>query len=314
MKQGTAICYGLAVCDVLIPGISRDAFHSETTRIPSFSYNTGGDAINEAITLVKLGHQARLMSLVGRDLFGDFILQQGTQAGVDMGGVGRHPNLPTTVSLVCIHPDGERSFIINHGADNALSEDCIDWTALKDADVVSVGSAFSCAGLTRALPKLLRVAKENGITTCVDVIRGPDGATKDAMEAFLPYTDYIFPNYDEGCWFSGETELDRIARCFIGMGARHVVIKAGREGCYLFDSAGRQDHIPGYAVEDAIDTTGAGDNFAAGFIAALMEGKAPVACADFANATAACSVRYIGASGLTGRKEVEALMAQQRGR
>ncbi|MFA7196903.1 MAG: PfkB family carbohydrate kinase, partial [Anaerovoracaceae bacterium] len=70
------------------------------------------------------------------------------------------------------------------------------------------------------------------------------------------------------------------------------------------------DHIPGYAVEDAIDTTGAGDNFAAGFIAALMEGKAPEDCARFANAVAACSVRYVGASGLTGRAEVEALLAR----
>ncbi|HCU08380.1 MAG TPA: hypothetical protein DF480_05375, partial [Clostridiales bacterium] len=230
MKQGTAICYGLAVCDVLIPGIPRDAFEAETTRIPRFTYSTGGDAINEAITLVKLGHQARLMSLVGKDLFGDFILQQGEQIGVDMKGVVRDPHLPTTVSLVCIHPDGERSFIINHGADNSISEDCIDWTALKDADVVSVGSAFSCSGLTKALPKLLRMAKEKGIITCVDVIRGPDDAAKADLEAFLPYTDYIFPNYDEGCWFSGETELDRIASCFLQMGARHAVIKTGKDG------------------------------------------------------------------------------------
>ncbi len=311
MKRGKAICYGLAVCDVLIPGIPRDALCSETTRVPSFSYHTGGDAINEAIALVKLGHQASLMSFVGRDLFGDFILEEGVRAGVDMSAVLRHPSLPTTVSLVCIHPGGERSFIINHGADNALSEACIDWTALDDAEVVSVGSAFSCSGLTRSLPNLLQTAKSRGIITCVDVIRGPDPAARTEMQAFLPYTDYIFPNYEEGCWLTGESELDRIAGCLTEMGARHVVIKTGKSGCHLFGPRGEYHAISGFSVDDAKDTTGAGDNFAAGFIAGLLEGKAPRECARFANATAACSVRYIGACGLTGRQEVEARLMPQ---
>ncbi|HPF18401.1 MAG: sugar kinase [Eubacteriales bacterium] len=309
-KRGTAVCYGLAVCDVLIPGIPRDAFNKETTRIPRFSYNTGGDAINEAITLVKLGHRARLMSLVGRDLFGDFVLRQGEKAGVDMTGVARDPELPTTVSLVCIHPDGERSFIINRGADNALSGDCIDWSALEDADAISVGSAFSCPGLTRALPGLLQTARKREVITCVDVIRGAEEATRDTMETFLPYTDYLFPNYEEGCSFTGETELPRMARVFTEMGAGHVVIKTGKDGCHLFDKTGRHTHVPGFQVDDLKDTTGAGDNFAAGYIAGLMEGKAPEDCARFANAVAACSVRYVGASGLTGRAEVEALLAR----
>lgn len=311
MKRGKAICYGLAVCDVLIPGIPRDAFCSETTRVPSFSYHTGGDAINEAIALVKLGHQAGLMSFVGRDLFGDFILEEGVRAGVDMSAVLRHPSLPTTVSLVCIHPGGERSFIINQGADNALSEACIDWAALNDAQVVSVGSAFSCPGLTQSLPKLLQTAKSRGIITCVDVIRGPDPAAKVEMEAFLPYTDYIFPNYEEGCWLTGEREIDRIAGCLTAMGAGHVVVKTGKSGCHLFGRGGEHHHIPGLPVDDAKDTTGAGDNFAAGFIAGLLEGKAPAECARFANATAACSVRYIGACGLTGRQEVEERLMPQ---
>ncbi len=310
-RKGTAVCYGLAVCDVLIPGVPRDAFRRETTRIRRFEYSTGGDAINEAVTLVKLGHRARLISLVGRDLFGDYILQQGIRAGVDMGGVSRDPHLPTTVSLVCIHPDGERSFIINHGADNSLSEESIDWRALEQADVVSVGSAFSCDGLTRALPRLLRTAKEKGLTTCVDVIRGPGDGARAELEAFLPYTDYIFPNYDEGSWLTGEAELSRIAGCLAAMGAKNVVIKTGKDGCHLFDRKGRHTHVPGFSPADPKDTTGAGDNFAAGFIAALMEGKDPGDCARFANAVAACSVRYVGASGLTGRDEVETLMAGQ---
>lgn len=311
-KPGLAVCYGLAVCDVLIPNVRRDAFQEEITRIPQFTCSTGGDAINEAVALVKLGHRVKLMSVVGKDLFGDFILKQGRSFGVDMEGVWRHEHLPTTVSLVFIHPDGERSFIINHGADNAISKDCIDFNAVKEADVVSVGSAFSCDSLTESLPRLLKTAKDNGAFTCVDVIRGSGEHTVSDMKEFLPYTDFLFPNYEEGCYFTGETQLDRMAKKFTDLGASHVVIKTGGQGCHLFDQDGGSIHVPPFVVEDFKDTTGAGDNFAAGFIAGLLEGKSPVECARFANAVAACSVRYIGAAGLSGRGEVESLISCQK--
>lgn len=311
-KSGLAVCYGLAVCDVLIPNIARDTFQQEITRIPQFTYSTGGDAINEAVTLVKLGHRVKLMSVVGKDLFGDFILKQGSAFGVDMDGVSRHEHLPTTVSLVCIHPDGERSFIINHGADNAISEECIDFNAVKEADVVSVGSAFSCESLTESLPRLLRTAKDNGAFTCVDLIRGSGTHTVSDMKEFLPYTDFLFPNYEEGSYFTGEKQLHRMAKKFTDLGASHVIIKVGGQGCHLFDKSGGSVHVPPFAVENFKDTTGAGDNFAAGFIAGLLEGKSPVDCAWFANAVAACSVQYIGAAGLSGRSEVEALISRQK--
>lgn len=308
-KKKKALCYGLAVCDVLIPGVPREAFQKETTRIDRFTYSTGGDAINEAMTLVKLGHQARLMSLVGQDLFGDFILARGEEAGVDMDSVQRHPDLPTTVSLVCIHPDGERSFILNRGADNAISLDTVDWQALEEADLLAVGSAFSAPSLTAALPALLQAARDRGLPTCVDMLQGPGQVTPRDMESFLPYADYIFPNYEEGCFFTGEREPARIAARFQAWGASGVVLKVGREGCHLFERGGRHTYVPGFVPLTLKDTTGAGDNFAAGFMAGLLEGLPPEACATLANATAACSVGYVGATGLKGRAEVERMLA-----
>ena len=313
-KAGLAVCYGLAVCDILIPNIDRNTFDQEITRIPNFCCSTGGDAINEAVTLAKLGHQAKLMSVVGKDLFGDFIMKQGTQFGVDMGGVFRHEMLPTTVSLVCIHPDGERSFIVNCGADNAISRDCIDYHVVSQADVVSVGSAFSCESLTSSLPELLARAKEYGARTCVDLIRGGGEHSLSEMKEFLPYTDFIFPNYEEGSYFTGETELHLIAKRFTDLGASHVIIKNGSRGCDLFYKNGDSVHVPGFVIQNFQDTTGAGDNFVAGFIAGLIEGKNPVDCALYANAVAACSVRYVGAAGLRGREEVESLIAEQKER
>ena len=307
-KNGIALWHVMAVSDVLIPGLPRDAFSEETTRIPRFYYSTGGDAMNEAVALVKLGHRAKLYSLVRADLFGDYVLKSGRDAGVDMLGVARDSDLPTTVSLVCIHPDGERSFIVNEGADNAICETCFDMDALKAADVMSVGSAFCAQSLTGSIAGLLKAAKDAGVTTCVDVMRGPDPDAKSAARKFLPYTDFVFPNYDEGCWLTDETELDRIGASLLSMGAGHAVVKTGRDGCHVFAQNGEHTHVLGFQIDDVKDTTGAGDHFAAGFIAALMEGKSPVECARFANAVAACSIRYVGTTGLAGREEVEALL------
>lgn len=302
-----AVCYGLAVCDVLIPGIDEDALKSEIIRVPEFTYSTGGDALNEAVTLAKLNHKVKLMSFVGDDPFGDFIISRGTHIGIDMSGVLKHPHLPTTVSIVCVHPDGERNFIINYGADNDISSGCIDFDAVKQASVVSVGSAFSCDSLTESLPRLLKTAKDNGAFTCVDVIRGAGEHHIDEMKAFLPFTDFIFPNYEEAAYFTRETGLSNIAGKFLDFGVSCVVVKAGCDGCHLFFKDGQSAHVRGFSVKNLKDTTGAGDNFAAGFIAALMEGKSSIECARYANAVAACSVGYIGAAGLTGRDEVEAL-------
>lgn len=307
ISNKTVVCYGIAVCDVLIPGITEDAFKNEIIRVPAFTYSTGGDALNEAVTLVKLGYKVKLMSFVGDDLFGNFIIEQGRFAGVDMDGVVKHSQLPTTVSLVCIHPDGERSFIINHGSDNALSAECIDFNALKEASVVSVGSAFCCESLTGSLPVVLKMAKEAGAFTCVDVIRGPGSHCVEDMQDFLPFTDFIFPNYEEAAYFTGESELSQIAKRFMALGATCVVIKTGREGCHLFQKDAEPVHVPGFLVANPKDTTGAGDNFAAGFIAALLEDKPFEECARYANAVAACSVAYVGAAGLKGRSEVDAL-------
>lgn len=264
--------------------------------------------MNEAVALVKLGHTAKLASLVGNDLFGEYIRQRGTEAGVDMSGLSSDTDLPTTVSLVCIHPDGERSFIVNRGADNAISEVCVSKDMLKAADVFAVGSAFCTQKLTQSLPALLRMAKNEGAITCVDVMRGGDADIKSTAKEFFPYTDFVFPNYEEGCWLTGETDVMRIGAALIDMGAGHAIVKTGKHGCHVFDQNGNHAHVPGFAIDDVKDTTGAGDHFAAGFIAAIMEGKSPAECARFANAVAACSVRYVGTTGLSGRGEVEALL------
>ncbi len=311
--MGKAVCFGIACLDVLVPGLDPGDFHKETIRVGDFSYSTGGDAINEAVTLAKLGHEPILMTVLADDAMGRVLKDLARSRKVNMDCVKPSRSHQTAVSIVCVHPDGERNFIVNNGSDNEIGEDTADWDAAAQAGVFCVGSAYGAKGLTESLPAVLKKAKELGLITCVDIMIGSEyvGREGDADPgAFLRYADYVFPNQSEARWMTGETEPDAMAEKLLAMGCGCVVLKDGEKGCCLYRRSGRgtRKYFVPAAACDVVDTTGAGDNFLAGFTAGLLEGKPDEECAKLATATASASVRYLGAAGLKDRAEVEKIL------
>ena len=313
--MGKAICFGITCLDILVPGLDPSEFYKETIRLNDFSYSTGGDAVNEAVTLAKLGHEPILMTALADDAMGRLLTELGRSRGVNMDHVKKAETHQTAVSIVCVHKDGERNFIVNNGSDNEICEDTADWDAAKDAGVFCVGSAYGAKGLTESLPVVLKQAKELGLTTCVDIMIGSEYVGKESEAdpaAFLPYADYIFPNQSEARWMTGETDPDAMAEKLLAMGACCVVLKDGENGCCLYHRDGgvkRKTFVPAVRCE-VVDTTGAGDNFLAGFAAGLLERKSDEDCAKLATATASASVRYLGAAGLKDRAEVEEILKE----
>ena len=100
--------------------------------------------------------------------------------------------------------------------------------------------------------------------------------------------------------------MEDVADTFMDCGIQHVVIKTGKRGCYIKSQDGSTLEVPAMKGITAIDTIGAGDNFASGFITAILEGKTLKECAEFANVTASISVQSIGATtGVQNREQVE---------
>ena len=302
-----ALCYGIACLDIIVPDIEPEDFHRENVTVEKFSYSTGGDALNQAVTLRKLGHEPVLLTMLGKDIMGEVVVSLANRAGLNTDYITYHDSLPTAVTVVCVHRDGNRNFILNKGSDNAINGQCLPDEILCEGDVLGVGSAYGDVLLTETLKDVLVRAKARGLTTCVDIMQGSFYDDAPGAEDFLPYCDYVFPNEDEGCFLTGEREPDRIAEKLLGWGVGCVVLKLGAEGCRLYRSGRDPISVPGYPVE-MVDTTGAGDNFLAGFMAGLLEGKDEVEAARLANACGAVAVKYVGAAGMTGRAEVEALM------
>ena len=110
---------------------------------------------------------------------------------------------------------------------------------------------------------------------------------------------------------TGETDLNKVADTFLGCGIGHVVIKTGKKGCFIKSRDGSILEVPAMQGITAIDTIGAGDNFASGFITAILEGKGLKECAEFANVTASISVQSIGATtGVKNRAQVDARLEE----
>jgi sugar/nucleoside kinase (ribokinase family) len=144
--------------------------------------------------------------------------------------------------------------------------------------------------LRSAAPAFLRRAREAGLRTSLDTQWDTHGEWMKVLAPSLPFADYTLLNEDEARMLTGFSEPAAAARALREHGAKHIVIKLGPRGCWA-DGV----FIAGHEVK-AVDTTGAGDCFSGGFVAALQRGMEIEAAARFANAVGALAVQKVGAT------------------
>lgn len=115
--------------------------------------------------------------------------------------------------------------------------------------------------------------------------------------------DCITPNEDEARYFTGKEEPAEMADVFLGHGVKSVIIKRGAEGC-LYKSAEGALSLPAFDIH-AVDATGAGDNFVAGFVSEILRGASHADALRFANACGAICTTAVGAgAALQSRSQV----------
>lgn len=307
-KKLDVVCIGAAIVDIPLQPVCRDMFEIESFPLEQISMTIGGDAINEATIMTRLGHKIGLVSMVGKDAVGNFIVEHCEKNGIDYSGVKQKQGIDTSINVGLVTADGERTFVTNrNGSIWKLTIDDVDLSKLSEARLLSLASIFNNPLLDcKALVRIFREAKRQGMIICADMIKARLGETLDDIREALAYVDYFFPNYDEACTLTGETELEKIGDKFIQCGIDHVVIKTGKKGCYIKSRDGSVLEVPAMKGIQAIDTIGAGDNFASGFITAVLEGKSLKECGEFANVTASISVQSIGATtGVKNRAQVD---------
>jgi len=310
VSKNNVVCIGLTVADVLARPVDLNFQNRDTTFVDEISYAVGGDAFNEAYTLSRLGIPVKLIASVGCDIWGDFIIKTGNEAGIDMEHVIQQNDYPTTVSIVVIRHEGERNFICCRDSSAMhFVKESLDIPSVEKAKIVSLASLYTSDEMDQAFLEAARAGKKAGAIITADTTLNMEVRTLESRRELFSLVDFIFPNYEEACGITGETTLDGIANAFLKFGVKNVVIKTGKNGCYI-QNADEKLNIPAYKNAKLVDTTGAGDNFAAGFIYGLYNDLPIHQCAAYANATAAVSIQYLGAGGVKRHEEVEEMMTE----
>ncbi len=288
----------------LVVDVPRPVQPGETLAGGGLTIFPGGKGGNQAVAAARLGAGTVMVGQVGRDTFGDFLLDRQRDAGVMTTGVGRCDRA-SGVALISVFPDGENSIVISPGANATVTPRLVQerLAGLEAGDFLLCQLEIPLDAVEAGL----RLARGRGAVTLLD----PAPARPLAPE-LLRLVDYLTPNQTEAAILLDEPDLETepvepalaAASRLRASGARNVVLKLGRLGCCGL-VGGDSVAAEGFAVE-AVDTTAAGDTFNAALAVALSEGRAFESAARFANAAAAISVTRSGAqSSAPSRAEVE---------
>jgi sugar/nucleoside kinase (ribokinase family) len=245
----------------------------------------GGSGANVAAWLAFAGAGVAFAGRAGADPLGDAAVA--ALAGATLA-VERDPERPTGTCIVLVHPGGERTMIPDAGANDAL-----ELAELPAGGHLHLtGYALLRGGSRPAARRALALARERGMPVSVD----PSSAAPLAAEpAFLDWVDgagLLLPNEDEARVLTGEADPQRAARALAGPAGREVVVKLGASGA-LWSDGEAVLRAPASAAE-VVDTTGAGDAFAAGLLAARTGGAAP---AEQLAAGCSLAARAVGVRG-----------------
>ena len=289
------LCVGLMVCDLLIKPVTRETLSADSAKAEAIRMLVGGDAFNVASNLSALGTETTLYSAVGEDAFGAFALDYAEKLGVSTQWI-KTTDGPTSVTAVLIHPDGERSFVVQRGASHELKERQISDDLLRQYDLLYIGSACGIPGLDgEGLTKLLHRAKVLDCKTAMDITGNPTRRSAAQLLPALPNLDFFLPSAYEAMDLSGRDSPGKAADYFHEKGVPVVAVKMGGQGA-LLSAGGKQEVFPAYEGP-VVDTTGAGDAFVAGFLAALRRGESLPGCVQIGNGAGAKCVERLGSSG-----------------
>lgn len=227
----------------------------------------GDSAANTMSGLARLGAKSGFLTMMGNDEMGQFFTNEMTRTGVEM--LALKSDTPTGRVIAMVTPDGERTFATCLGASIELSPDDIKPELFDNWDI------FYIEGYLVANPDMLRkaisTAKDKGMKIAIDLAsyNVVEESRDFLLELVNNYVDIVFANEQEALALTGmepEKALHYIAeRCEI------AVVKIGAKGAYI--QRGNEIVTIPPLKADVVDTTGAGDMWAAGFLAGLVKGE-----------------------------------------
>ena len=310
----------MAIGEILVDMIPTEVGHYK--EVSSFKKCFGGAPFNFAVGVARLRGNAGAICAVGNDQFGQFLIETLKENGVDTRHV-KVKKARTTLAFVIRDETGERNFFFyrkpwTETADTLLSPDDIDTEYISKAKILHFsGVALSHDPERSAVFKAIKVGRETGTQISFDLnirldLWQSENVLRKVYDKAMRVSDLILLARDEAEYLFSTSDPEKVAYIIEKKyNPRCIAVKLGAEGCFV-----KLNDKPGIRVRSfevpVVDTTGAGDGWAAGFEQALLEGRELEECAIIANAVGALVVTKIGAiTALPTREEVRDFLKQK---
>jgi hypothetical protein len=259
---------GLYILDILGRPVTGIPERGNVDFIEEIRLTVAGTAGGTVVDTAKLGLKSLAVGAVGDDEKADWVLLTLRKYGADVSAMQRLAGIPTSATILNVRPNGDRPALHVRGASDHFDVPASAYEQVFDAPIIHLGGT----GLLKRLDgpaslTLLKEAKRRGRTVTFDLIAA-SAETLANVEPLLPFIDYFMPSIEEARDMSGRSSPEDCARFYLDRGAAACVFTLGGDGAFYAHRDGTRLTSPAYEVK-VTDTTGCGDAFDAGFIAAL---------------------------------------------
>jgi ribokinase len=287
----------------LVVRASRFPEPGETISGEDLQVIAGGKGANQAVAAARLGARVSMLGRVGKDNFGDFLLENLKSNKVDSRLIQRDDASTGTATIV-VDARGQNSIVLSAGANGKVNDADVDNVSFEEYNLLLLQLEIPTAAVLSAA----RRAHESGLS----VVLNPAPA-KQLPNEFFALADFLIPNETELSLLTNQKVNDipsaeTAARQLLERGIKHVIVTLGSQGALIVDRDA-STHVDAYPVE-VVDTTAAGDAFIGGFADSLLQGKSPEEAVRFGCACGALATTKFGAQpSLPTKEEVERFLS-----
>lgn len=275
----------------------------ETVKGSMFKMGPGGKGFNQGVAAHKAGADVTMVTKLGKDSFANVALDAMKELNMKQEHVFVTEEAETGCALILVDENtSQNEIVVLLGACNTITDEEVDslTDVLKDSEYLLTQLETNVS----AVDRVIDIAYKNNVKVILNT-----APVQPVEDEILKKIYLITPNEVEAEILTGipvdsKENADKAADWFFEKGVENVLITLGGRGVYIATKE-KREIIPAYHVE-AIDTTGAGDAFNGGLVAALAEGKDLWEAAGFANALAAVAVQRLGTTpAMPTREEIE---------
>lgn len=287
----------------LVVRVSRFPQPGETISGEDLQVIPGGKGANQAVAVARLGASVSMLGRLGKDNFGDFLLNNLKSNNVDSQLIQRD-DASTGTAIIVVDSNGHNNIVLSAGANGKVNDVDVNGASVLDYKLLLLQLEIPLETVLSAAKR----AHEYGLR----IILNPAPA-KQLPDELIALADFLIPNETELSLLTGLTvenmdSAEEAGRALLKVGAKHVIVTLGSHGALIVTDT-QVSHTDSYKV-NVVDTTAAGDAFIGGFATALLQDKSLEEAVRYGCACGALAVTKFGAQpSLPKKEEVERFMS-----